>query len=88
MLHLGEVADPLRVDGLEHDELLDLAHHRLGHLRFLGLVRRVGVLHQALDGGFLGLAELVRGELAEGWQGKDGAELRDEALEVPVVGVA
>src|SRR5256885_1170465 len=88
VLHLGEVADPLRVDGLEHDELLDLAHHRLGHLRFLGLVRRVGVLHQALDGRFLGLAELVRGELAEGWQGEDGAQLRDEALEGPVVGVA
>src|SRR5438067_4993181 len=59
VLHLGQVADPLRVDGLEHDELLDLPHHRLGHLRFLRLVRRVGVLHQAGYRRFLGLAELV-----------------------------
>src|SRR5919108_633173 len=38
VLHHGQVADPLAVDGLEHDELLDLAHHVRRDFRLLGLV--------------------------------------------------
>src|SRR5438034_647048 len=65
VFHHRQVADPLGVDGLEHDKLLDLPHHRFRELGLFRLVGRLRVLHHAIDHGFLYLAELIRWDLAE-----------------------